>query len=252
MLWEIESGREVGRLPALPGIVGAIAISSDGRSLAVASASRGRPKTYDVWDTVSGRIRGGWPDPHDLNRALIAFSPNGQSLVSASGIHAVLWDLKTGRQVELRTYEAPIGFVAISPDGRTLVTHSEPGAISLWNAATGQSRATCLLESDLSALRFSPDGRWMASAENNGVIMLWDGKGTRLNVLRGHSGPVRDISFSPDGRTLATAGDDRVVRLWDTESGATRNALKGHTDRVTGLCFAERPGVGLVSGGTPP
>jgi WD40 repeat protein len=40
------------------------------------------------------------------------------------------------------------------------------------------------------------------------------------------------LAFSPDGTLLASASWDQTIKLWEMASGAVRQTLVGHTDRV--------------------
>jgi RNA polymerase sigma factor (sigma-70 family) len=67
-------------------------------------------------------------------------------------------------------------------------------------------------------------------------------------TLEGHTSEVACVCFSPDGKRIVTGGGvlprvgkPRVpgeVKVWDAAKGTEILALKGHTDRVCGVCFS--------------
>ena len=65
----------------------------------------------------------------------VAFSPNGQQLVSGGADHAVaLWDVASRQLVRFISNDTGsiVEAVAFSPDGRTVVTGSDDGSVVLW------------------------------------------------------------------------------------------------------------------------
>lgn len=95
--------------------------------------------------------------------------------------------------------------VAISPDGRTLVSGS--GDIKIWNLASGQLIRTL---GHSGSIAISPDGRILASGR--GDIKIWNlASGQLIRTLTGHSGGV--LAISPDGRTLVSGSSD-TIKIW--------------------------------------
>jgi WD40 repeat protein len=69
--------------------------------------------------------------------------------------------------------------VAFSPDGKTLASGSESGAITLWDVPTGKVRVTFQAHTPgrafaVESLAFSPDGKTLASGSWDNTVKLWD------------------------------------------------------------------------------
>ncbi|MBI2926689.1 MAG: serine/threonine protein kinase [Verrucomicrobia bacterium] len=125
-------------------------------------------------------------------------------------------------------HEAPVECVALSPDGRLVVTGARDHRVKVWEADTGQLIRT--LDSHqgiVHAVAFSHDGRLLASGGRDDVVRVWTVDSWQPRwVLRGHSDGVRSVVFAPDNQTLFSAGEDRTVRTWDLASGTERSELR--------------------------
>jgi len=139
--------------------------------------------------------------------------------------------------------------IALSPDGRFIVSGDDERLIKIWDTATGSEVKTLRGHSDdLRAVAFSPDGKRIASGADDGVIKIWDAaSGAEVKTLRGHRGSVTSIAFSPDGRHIVSGGWDRTVRMWDTTNGTEVMTLRGHKHTTTELAYSP-DGKVLVSG----
>ena len=59
-----------------------------------------------------------------------------------------------------------------------------------------------------------------------------------VTVFDEHQGPPEAVAFSPDGSLIASGGYlDKSVRVWNTESSIQRDALAGHSGRITSVAF---------------
>src|SRR5262249_36559781 len=129
-LWDRATGEELLLLPhASP--VRAIAFGPDGKRLASASGSLLRPGVVQVWDTTSGRALVNLPQAGQ--RASIAFSSDGKTLICAvtvydaarrmwTGGEAKLYDAGSGKEIAVLKHPGAVRHVALSADGRRLVT----------------------------------------------------------------------------------------------------------------------------------
>ncbi|HEX4611855.1 MAG TPA: WD40 repeat domain-containing protein, partial [Urbifossiella sp.] len=129
--------------------------------------------------------------------------------------------------------------LAVTADGKTLVTGSRDRTVRVWDAGTGkQLRLFQGHMSGVMAVAVRADGRQAASAGDDGSIRVWDlSPADDHRALVGAAGPVWAVAVSPDGKTAAVAGADKVVRLYDAETGAPAGELKGHTAAVTSLAY---------------
>jgi serine/threonine protein kinase/WD40 repeat protein/tetratricopeptide (TPR) repeat protein len=152
-----------------------------------------------------------------------------------------------------------IGSVAISPDGRTVATGSNPlgrvtGEVRIWDASSGRLRFPPMLHTNwVRALTFRPDGKTLAAGDYNGLVRFWDtstGKEIGRPLPQGEI--VLGLAFSPDGKVLAAGlAKDHTgkpgTRLWDTTTGKPIGDLLPSTANVTRVAF--RPdGRALLAG----
>jgi WD40 repeat protein len=265
--WDLASGRELYRLQGFPSA--GLALSPDGKTLAVSRGAGDGPKLA-VWDLPTRqRIREFGADARP-NLAL-AFSPDGKVLVAGDyaptavgaakavdGASSVrLWDVATGRQLrELKGHTGGVNAVALSPNGRTLVSASHDATLRLWDPAAGKqvrkiqvpdatareggpSQEKGIHYGGVLTVAYSPDGRLLASGSCDGTVRVWDaGTGKELHTLPRHGREVNSVTFSPDGNVLASGSRDHTVRLWDPRSGKQLQLRQGHDGRVWNLAVS--------------
>jgi hypothetical protein len=141
---------------------------------------------------------------------------------------------------EVRRFDghtAEIRRLAVSPDGRQLLTAGWDRTFRLWDIATGRELVKWTGEHNgakMHGVAFLPDGRRALSCCSEDLLVrlcdLTDGH--TIRTYRGHSQGVWHVVVSRDGRLAASCGSESTVFLWDVETGALLRRLQGHVSGV--------------------
>jgi WD40 repeat protein len=217
-VWDVSAKQLVGPPLSSYRTVTGLALSPDGKTLAVASSG------VQLWQTATGqRIGTALPASGHGRYQAAAFSPDGTMLATlgADGT-ARIWNVATQQEIGppmiIGGPGAPSGAVAFSTNGRTLATVTAGGETQLWSVATYEPLGKPMAaDPDTRVLAFSPDGATLATAGSDGSVRLWD-VATQQEIgapMTADAQPVYAAAFGAGGSTLATAGGDGTARVWD-------------------------------------
>ncbi|MGY4625546.1 c-type cytochrome [Bradyrhizobium sp. USDA 4486] len=149
---------------------------------------------------------------------------------------------------QLAGHGGPVRAIAVSADGKTVLSGSFDTAAIRWSLATESAEQVLRFHSGaVNAAAFLGDGR-MATAGTDGQIAIWARDRLQPDVVVvGHTGPIVGLAVSPDGSKLASASWDHTVRISSLSDGRM-SVLQGHAQGVNGVAFAP-DGKTLVSVG---
>ncbi len=263
-IWDVATGERAAAInePGGEAINGA-AFSPDGKLLVTGSSRLVGPADNQqrlgdtrIWNATTGAQVGSTITTPDVVFA-VAFSPDGQTVASASGIGvARVWDVRTGAL--LHTLKGPddSGLYAIqfSPDGRKLVTASSGGSARVWDTATGRLLLT-LTEPGHAALynaAFSSDSARVLTVSADGSARIWSATDGSLlgEVQEPERSPLEGAGFSPDGSRIVTASLDGFARVWDVRSRAELTILHEQSDNPLEQASFSADGSKIVTAGT--
>jgi len=162
---------------------------------------------------------------------------------------ARLWDAHTGELLPpWLPHNGSVNGIAVSPDGRHVLTFSSDGTARLWDVAPVLAaiprKATDAhppepAEAGQEVKALSPDGRLLAKAQSGNLARVYDAaSGTPVGPPLEHGSFVVFLAFSPDGSTLGTASDDNMARLWDARTGRLLAPPLRHLATVRHVAFS--------------
>ncbi len=183
-VFDAESGKELLALDGAKPKGVALALSPDGKSVALSCEAPDKQHCVRLFDLTTGRAL----------RTLEGTTPKG------------------------------IEDLAFDSRGERLAGVCRGGSVQIWAPKTDkllrtvQGLATPLFGG--LSWDFSPDGRRLVSADEDGVIKIWDAeRGEELLANEGHGHWITDLTCSLDGRRLSSYGWDRNLCEWDLTTG---------------------------------
>ncbi len=151
----------------------------------------------------------------------------------------------------LRGHAWAVNSVAVTPDGKYIVSGSDDQTVRVWELATGQEvrRFRAGLLSAVKTLAVTPDGKYVVSGMDiNGTVRLWElATGKVVRRFRGHRVGVNSVAVTPHGRYVVSGGWDGTVRLWELATGQEVRRFTGHEDWVRSVAVTP-DGKYVVSG----
>ena len=111
--------------------------------------------------------------------------------------------------------------VKFTPDNQTLISASGDHTIKLWNAQTGKEILTLEGHvRAVMSLAISSSGKILASGSADHTIKLWDlNTGQLIQTLEGHNNSILSLTISANGKILASGSADHTIKLWDLNTG---------------------------------
>ncbi|KAJ3092047.1 hypothetical protein HK102_011253 [Quaeritorhiza haematococci] len=120
--------------------------------------------------------------------------------------------------------------VAVTPDGRYVVTGAADGSAKIWDLASGKEvRELRGHQGPLRAVTVTPDGRNIVTGSEDCRVKVWDFvSGKEVRELYGHQLRVNTLAVTSDGRNVVTGSSDCTAKVWDFASGKELRELRGH------------------------
>jgi serine/threonine protein kinase/WD40 repeat protein len=219
-LWEVATGKEIGKLEGHGSWVSFLIFSPDGKKLTSSSADQ----TIRIWDVASQKcvdvLRG-----HRQEIWSLTMLPDDKTLVSGGKDGTLcFWDTSISHphQPRITVPAQNVNYWNCAPDGHSLLTLDQQGQVAQWSGADF-SQKTPLLEmgTNFYSYDFSLDGRFLAFFWTNGMIQVWNpSQRVLLHQMTNAPGKVYGFNFLADGKKLITvSASDSVYHELDLTTG---------------------------------
>jgi WD40 repeat protein/energy-coupling factor transporter ATP-binding protein EcfA2 len=193
-----------------------------------------KDKTIYLWQRDRKLVRS-FPSGHKKDINQVRFSPDGQTIASASADKTIkTWNLY-GNLLGMLQHTDSVTSVSFSPNSKIIASASRDKTIKIWDRG-GRLKKTFFTGNVVASISFSPDSERIASANKDTTVKVWTlkDKSDKPITLEGHRKAVLDVGFSPDGKTIASASGDETVRLWNLKNRTSKIFIhQAQVNRVT-------------------
>lgn len=182
------------------------------------------------WNAASGTAEGVL-GAHPQRISGVAYHPDGTQLATLGDEGTLrLWQLPPAQPVQFAGNGNSVTAVALTVDGKNLVTGGADKTIRVFDATNGQQVRTFPdVPEAVTSLALNADSSLTVAGSVNGVIRFWntaDGtprKGPEADnpnavppspMLTGHTTAVTALAFDTEQRRIVSAGADGTLRWW--------------------------------------
>lgn len=200
--------------------------------------AKGEPKSLDVASTVGG----------------LAFAPKGLRLAIAHYGGVTLWypNAAAAKPEALDWKGSHLG-VAISPDGRFVVSTMQEAALHGWRVVDGAHMRMTGYPSRVKSFAFTADGKWLATS-GSGEVILWpfqakDGPMGKqpMMLAPSPSSRVTVVACHPADPVIVAGFEDGMVLMVRITDGAEILLRAPDNDAVTAIAW-HRSGAAVAFG----
>lgn len=201
-------------LPGKTGFVGAqpraLAVAEDGVWVAVGTVLG----CMDLSNPINGGNQFNAPGV-----ACIAGVPKVRRIATGSDQGDIqVWDTaaRKSHQTFTKMHTGRVNAVAVSSDGKRLVSAGQDKSVRIWDMQTGKELRRCDGHTaSVTCVALFREGPFALTGSEDGTVRLWNtDDGKELWKFEGHKGTINSVAVAPNGRRGASGGADQTSRLF--------------------------------------
>lgn len=130
---------------------------------------------------------------------------------------------------------ADINSVAISSDGKSIVSGSSDHIVRVWDLQSGQYRELKGHTAPVNSVAISADGNIVVSGSYDKTVRVWNLETGESQELKGYYDTVNGVFISADGTKVVFKSwnsfipfDSDMIHIWDLERGQSQEFDVGH------------------------
>jgi WD40 repeat protein len=168
-IWNSTSGEMLHLLDKHTSTVTALAVSEN------FVVTAGLDSYARIWDARSGAEVMRFLIPSGSGRICLAVSPDESYIVAGRGQRARIWDTSSRDELHvLDEHLDDITSIAVSPDGKYVITASADWTARIWDAYSGDVLQRLLgHEEEVISIAVSPTGKFVVTASDDGTARIW-------------------------------------------------------------------------------
>jgi WD40 repeat protein len=202
-------------------------------------AQAGQPYFQLLWRSA--------PRSSNLERTLMGHRTAVKAVVVTPGETAIsagddgflrFWSLASGEELaRMRAHEGNINCMALSADGRMLLTGGRDRQLYLWRVDETHLEKTMELQGHthgLMAVAISRDGQHAASSDFHKELRIWDlGNGQVIRQLPAQRGRITSLNWLPDGEHVVMASSNRKLSILSLGGDEAADVWRVHRAGLT-------------------
>ncbi|HNO69938.1 MAG TPA: WD40 repeat domain-containing protein, partial [Pseudomonadota bacterium] len=232
-IWNVTEGSFVAVMAEKKGSIRQVVQSPDGK-LVVTMTDTG---TASLWDIDSGRKLAVLDDDdeNEEGKTKLAFGQSGRHVLIRNPSSLGVFELPSGRQVQLSGTIGTLQDASFSPSGLYLATVSTDGTVRFWVTATGQQVGVINQGGNpITDAQWSPESAYFGTIDKKHQLTVWDVAESKQRFSMPTPPSTTNLSFGSDVRYVSFVDTQQRISIRRVEPGATAKTARSLSEVATG------------------